>query len=29
METGAQEGLDIIDALVAELTAAGPASAAR
>jgi uncharacterized protein YndB with AHSA1/START domain len=29
METGAQEGLDIIDEIVAELTAAGPASAAR
>lgn len=27
METGAQEGLDIIDEIVAELTAAGPASA--
>jgi uncharacterized protein YndB with AHSA1/START domain len=29
METGAQEGLDLIDEIVAELMAAGPASAAR
>ena len=29
METGAQEGLDIIDELVAELTAGDPANAAR
>jgi uncharacterized protein YndB with AHSA1/START domain len=29
METGAQEGLDIIDEIVAELTAGDPASAAR
>ena len=29
METGAQEGLDIIDEIVAELTAGDPANAAR
>jgi len=29
MESGAQEGLDIIEEIVAELTAAGPATAAR